>query len=104
MVGCTGTRGSAANQMRSPRDLKFDRYGNLYVTDQGNHRIQKFMIDVSSSLGCPNSKLIIALIMIKSKSSFISRWKVICILETGSNLRLVEKINRFLFPFVSTGR
>ena len=56
VVGCSGTRGNAANQLRSPRDLKFDQYGNLYVSDQGNHRIQKFMIDVSSSSGCPNSK------------------------------------------------
>jgi DNA-binding beta-propeller fold protein YncE len=56
VVGCTGTRGVATNQLRSPRDLKFDRDGNLYVSDQGNHRIQKFMINPWPSSGCPSSK------------------------------------------------
>lgn len=45
VVGCTGSVGNAAEQLRSVRDVKFDRYGNLYVTDQANHRIQKFMIN-----------------------------------------------------------
>ncbi|CAF4694835.1 unnamed protein product, partial [Rotaria magnacalcarata] len=29
VVGCTGTVGAAANQLDSPRDLKFDAAGNL---------------------------------------------------------------------------
>ncbi|CAF3759190.1 unnamed protein product [Rotaria sordida] len=49
VVGCTGTAGSAANQLRGPRDLKFDASGNLYVSDQGNQRIQKFMIQLSTT-------------------------------------------------------
>jgi len=45
IIGCTGAPGNALNQLRTPRDIKFDRHGNLYVTDQGNHRIQKFLIN-----------------------------------------------------------
>jgi hypothetical protein len=41
--------------LNGPRDLKFDRYGNIYVTDQGNHRILKFMIQIPNST-CPISK------------------------------------------------
>jgi len=53
VVGCSGSVGNAVNQLRTPRDVKFDRYGNLYVTDQGNNRIQKFIIsNPSASTTC----------------------------------------------------
>ncbi len=52
VVGCTNLAGTAANQFNNSRDLKFDSYGNLYVTDQSNHRIQKFMIQLPTS-PCP---------------------------------------------------
>ncbi len=55
IIACTGTRGTAANQLRDARDIKFDRYGNIYVTDQSNNRIQKFLIQLSNS-SCPSSK------------------------------------------------
>ena len=55
VVGCTGVAGSGATQLRTPRDLKFDASGNLYVSDQGNHRIQKFMIQYPTS-GCSISE------------------------------------------------
>ncbi|CAF5110420.1 unnamed protein product, partial [Rotaria sp. Silwood1] len=51
VIGCTGSSGVAVTQLRGPRDLKFDRHGNIYVTDQANHRIQKFMIQIPAS-GC----------------------------------------------------
>ena len=51
VIGCSGTAGNAVNQLRGPRDLKFDRYGNIYVTDQANQRIQKFTIQVPTG-GC----------------------------------------------------
>ena len=53
VIGCSGTTGSAVNQLRGPRDLKFDRHGNIYVTDQANQRIQKFTIQVPTG-GCPS--------------------------------------------------
>lgn len=54
IVGCTGTVGLGPTQLYTPRDLKFDASGNLYVSDQGNNRIQKFMIDTTSN--CSLSK------------------------------------------------
>ncbi|CAF3947851.1 unnamed protein product [Adineta steineri] len=42
LVGCYG-RGSQSNQLYGPRSLSFDRSGNMFVTDYGNHRIQKFI-------------------------------------------------------------
>lgn len=56
IVGCTGSSGSAANQLDTPRDLKFDQYGNLYVSDQNNDRIQKFLIQRPAT--CPTCKLL----------------------------------------------
>ena len=55
IIACTGIRGSATNQLRNPRDIKFDQYGNIYVSDQSNHRIQKYLIEIPSS-GCSSSK------------------------------------------------
>lgn len=34
--------GNALNQLSGPSDFCFDADGNLYVTDPGNHRVQKF--------------------------------------------------------------
>lgn len=53
VVGCTGSRGNNATQLQSTRDVKFDQYGNIYVSDQGNQRIQKFMIRATN---CSSSK------------------------------------------------
>ncbi len=44
IVGCSGSRGSASNQLFYPQSLSFDSYGNMFVTDQSNHRIQKFIL------------------------------------------------------------
>jgi len=55
VVGCTNTFGTAPDQLMNPRYLTFDQYGNLYVTDQGNHRIQKFMMNTPPS-SCSASK------------------------------------------------
>lgn len=44
IIGCTGVAGNGSTQLDNPRDLKFDASGNLYVSDQKNHRVQKFSI------------------------------------------------------------
>ena len=41
LVGCYG-KGYRSNQLFGPSTLSFDRFGNMYVTDEGNSRIQKF--------------------------------------------------------------
>jgi hypothetical protein len=42
LVGCHG-KGSQSNQLYFPFTLSFDRSGNMFVTDELNHRIQKFL-------------------------------------------------------------
>ena len=49
VIDCMGSVGRASNQLSSPRDVKFDRHANLYVSDQGNHRVQKFLIQLPST-------------------------------------------------------
>ncbi|CAF4432408.1 unnamed protein product, partial [Adineta steineri] len=44
LVGCSGSSGSASNQLLYPYSLSFDSYGNMFVTDYGNNRIQKFIL------------------------------------------------------------
>lgn len=44
IVACTGTSGISSTQLSAPHSLAFDRHGSLYVSDYGNHRVQKFQI------------------------------------------------------------
>ncbi len=47
VAGCFGN-GSAANQLLYPSTLSFDSYGNMFVTDTYNNRIQKFILSTNS--------------------------------------------------------
>ncbi|CAF3231159.1 unnamed protein product [Rotaria sp. Silwood2] len=49
IAGCTGSVGNASNQLNTPRDLKFDASGNLYVSDRDNNRVQKFMLEIQAN-------------------------------------------------------
>jgi hypothetical protein len=44
LVGCSRSRGSKSNQLFYPQSLSFDSYGNMFVIDQSNNRIQKFLL------------------------------------------------------------
>ncbi|CAM4987538.1 unnamed protein product, partial [Rotaria socialis] len=44
IVGGNGS-GAGANQFSNPVGLSFDRHGNIYVVDAGNHRVQRFSIE-----------------------------------------------------------
>ena len=44
VAGCTNTSGSAANQLLSAKSMSFDSYGNIWVADYSNTRIQKFVL------------------------------------------------------------
>ena len=48
VVGCTGVSGSAFNQLSNPRSMRFDSYGNIWVADCDNGRIQKFILKINS--------------------------------------------------------
>ena len=47
LVGCNGS-GSAANQFKNPRAISFDTYGNIFIADGGNNRIQKLALITNS--------------------------------------------------------
>jgi len=47
IVGCNGG-GSASDQLAYPMSLSFDSYGNLFVVDRDNNRIQKFVLASNS--------------------------------------------------------
>ena len=44
LVGCSGSMGSGSNLLSSPQSLAFDNQGAVYVSDGGNHRVQRFLL------------------------------------------------------------
>ncbi len=49
VVGCSGIYGSASNQLSYPIAAAFDQYGNIFVADTSNYRIQKFIFMSNAS-------------------------------------------------------
>ncbi|CAF4991906.1 unnamed protein product, partial [Rotaria sp. Silwood1] len=49
VAGTTSSWGTASNLLNTPHDVTFDGYGNMYVVDYGNHRIQRFPSGSTSS-------------------------------------------------------
>ncbi len=47
LVGCFGP-GSTQDELSFPQALSFDSYGNIFVVDTGNARIQKFLLSTNS--------------------------------------------------------
>lgn len=74
IAGCSGRIGNAANQLYSPYSIAFDSSGSLYVTDSGNHRVQKFQILDETTLSTTQSWPMIAskVAFIKPEVSIIS--------------------------------
>ena len=48
LFGCSGSNGSATDQFNSPRAISFDSYGNIFVVDWGNQRIQKVLLSTNT--------------------------------------------------------
>lgn len=44
IAGCLGPNASLPSSLFNPRSMAFDSYGNIFVTDTGNSRIQKFTL------------------------------------------------------------
>ena len=52
VIACTGVRGSASNQLDLPQTMAFDSYGNIFVMDTYNHRVQKFILSKNYCSKC----------------------------------------------------
>jgi hypothetical protein len=50
IAACSGSSGSSAAHLNGPFVLYFDSYGNIFVSDTVNDRVQKFLI-VNNNLG-----------------------------------------------------
>ena len=50
IAACSGSTGSTADHLDSPSFLYFDSYGNIFVSDSNNNRLQKFLI-MNNNLG-----------------------------------------------------
>ena len=48
IIGCSRSSGSSPEKLSFPITPSFDTYGNLYVVDANNHRIQKFLLFTNS--------------------------------------------------------
>ena len=49
IAGQPGSPGNTPTLLRSPLSVILDRFGNMYVTDSGNHRIQFFLSGQSNA-------------------------------------------------------
>ena len=52
VAACTNGNGAAANQLNQARALSFDSFGNLFVVDMANSRVQKFFLNSTSCSKC----------------------------------------------------
>jgi len=41
-VRTVGAKGAGQGQLNSPKELKFDTHGNVWVVDEGNYRVEQF--------------------------------------------------------------
>ena len=55
IIGCFGY-GSALNQLYYPQSMAFDSYGNIFIVDYNNRRVQKFMLSTNSCSEYQNFK------------------------------------------------
>ncbi|CAF4402239.1 unnamed protein product, partial [Adineta steineri] len=61
IAGCTSKPGSTSTHLDYPYAAVFDNFGNIFVTDQDNHRIQKFLLITNNPKNFNFSSLIIYL-------------------------------------------
>ncbi|CAF4269728.1 unnamed protein product, partial [Adineta steineri] len=44
IAACSGSYGSSSTQLNGPYSIRFDSYGNIFISDLFNNRIQKFFL------------------------------------------------------------
>ena len=49
VAGCINGNGSSSNQLSNPMSMSFDSYGNIWIADYNNARIQKFILNPNIS-------------------------------------------------------
>ncbi|CAF1193465.1 unnamed protein product [Adineta steineri] len=54
IAGCTSKPGSTSTHLDYPYAAVFDKFGNIFVTDQDNNRIQKFLLITNNSNSSPS--------------------------------------------------
>ena len=48
VIGCFDAEGSDAEHLSHPQSMAFDSYGNIYVVDTGNDRVQQFLLQTTA--------------------------------------------------------
>ena len=65
LVGCSGSQGSGSFELSLPQTISFDSYGNMFVTDYSNGRVQKFLLetrcDGTYCLNCSQNRILLSL-------------------------------------------
>ncbi|CAF1401080.1 unnamed protein product [Adineta steineri] len=51
IAACSGTYGSSSSQLYLPYSLSFDSYGNIFIMDEYNRRVQKFLLIINGCNG-----------------------------------------------------
>jgi hypothetical protein len=49
LAGCSGLKGGTSDQLNLPFTAAFDSYGNIFVADPYNYRIQKFNLMINTN-------------------------------------------------------
>ena len=57
IFACSGEQGSTKDKLSGPISMSFDSYGNIYVTDRDNSRVQKIFLSKKSDRKCENCSI-----------------------------------------------
>ncbi|CAF4019132.1 unnamed protein product [Adineta steineri] len=79
IAACSGS-GSQSNQLNYPIQLSFDSYGNIFVTDYSNNRIQKFLLSsnvCNTTTTTTNATTMMSIVQTTTTSTSVSYSNVI---------------------------
>ena len=78
VAGCSSVNGSAHDQLSMPSSLSFDSYGNIFVADTGNRRIQKLELSTKFCGECDRDYCQANESLIPSIHTYISNLQLLC--------------------------